>query len=784
MTPEGWQRIGELLDELEGLGGEPRARRLAALREDEPALHAEVASLLAAAADAERERFLDDPPAVPLALLADGPAPGDRVGPYQLLEELGHGGMGTVHRARRVDGAFDKEVAVKLVRRGMDTELVVRRFLAERAILAGLDHPGIARLLDGGQTDDGRPYFVMELVGGRPLDRWLEERRPSRRRRLEVFLALCDAVQRAHRSLVIHRDLKPANVLVDDEDEPKLLDFGIARLLVPGGDVTRDDERLATPAYASPEQLRGEPVTTSTDVHGLGVLLFFLLTGRPPFTGEGAALVRAICDEPPPRPSAVATHDRAALRGDLDTIVAVALRKEPERRYASVGELAADVRRHLDGRPVLARGDGLAYRGGRFVRRHWLPVAAAAAVVIALAAGLVSTRQQAAAARRERARAEHRLVQVRGLAAALVFEVDGAIADLAGATPARRLVIERALTYLDELAAEAGDAADVARELVVGYRKLGDVQGSPAHSNVGDVDGAAASYVKAQRIAERWVARRPREAEARFELAAVLGRRSALRWAADDLAGAEALDGQALVILAPLPDTPGVALERAAVLANLGDARLGQGRRDEALASYREALRLSQQAAAAGETAGRRALTSTWIKVGDALRAGDDLGGAEAAYGEALRLREARTREAPDDAGARRDLSSALSKLVKVHKKRGDHVAALALVERARGLDEAALAADPTDARARRDLAATLLDAAQLEDTIGEASPPGAARRARWLAARAHFERALGLFTALVEDGGAVGSDAAMPDGIRKRLAALDAALATEPSPR
>jgi len=780
VTPERWQRITEAFHELSAMDEAGQAARLAELGHDDPSLRDELAGLLDAASAATEDSFLEDAPPMPRDLAGAALAAGDRLGPYQLIAEIGRGGMGTVYRARRADGTFAKEVAIKVVSAGMDRERVVRRFLAERDILARLEHPNIARLLDGGQTADGRPYFVMELVEGLPLDRWVVERRPSLAQRLDVFLALCDAVQRAHRSLVIHRDLKPANVLVGRDGVPRLLDFGIAKLLVPGADVTRD-ELLATPAYASPEQLRGDAVTTSTDVHGLGLLLFVLLTGRPPFVGDAAALRRALSEEPPPRPSAVATRDRAALAGDLDTIVAMALRKEPDRRYPGAGELAEDVRRHLAGLPVRARGDGLLYRGGRFVRRHWVPLATAAAVLIALGAGLIATRRQADVARRERVRAERHLVQVRELASALVFDVEQAVATLPGATPVRQLVVTRALSYLDTLAAEAGDSAALARELVAGYRKLGDVQGSPGHSNLGDTAGAEASYRKALAIAERWAARHPADTEAAIERAALLDRLAALRWFVEDLDGAVALDEQALAVLAPLPPSAEVDRTRITVWSSLADCRFGQGRRDEALVLQQTALGVARTRATSGEARDVDSLATSLIKIGDLHRFGDALDAAEAAYGEALVLREARLAASPDDAVAGRSVSLALTRLVKVHKGRGQLARAVELQDRVLALDEAAVRADPDDARARRDLAASALESAQLHDALGDQASDPAVRRDHFRVARERFERALGLFTALITDGGAHASDAVLPDGIRQRIEAVDASLAALP---
>ena len=438
MTPERWAQIRQVFD---GALERPEVDRAAYLRvvcarDDE--LRREVESLLSshnAAGD-----FLDKPAAnlsgitqtlTTSSMEVPEYPPGHRVGPYQLQKCIGRGGMGSVWLAARFDNEFKKQVAIKLVKRGMDTQEILRRFRLERQVLAGLTHPNIAALIDGGSTPDGLPYLVMEYVEGVRIDRYCESHKSTITERLKLFRQVCAAVQYAHGNLVVHRDLKAGNILVTADGVPKLLDFGIAKLMRTEFDTlvaaeTRPELRPMTLDYASPEQVRGEPITTATDVYSLGVLLYTLLTGRSPYGAAARsdhALRVAICEKEPPKPSAVVLTDEQAvipqatrkidlteeetrdkarrrlkkkLAGDLDMIVMMALRKEPQRRYGSVEQFSEDVRRYLEGRPVIARSDTFGYRTAKFVRRNLLAVAAAA-IFAAILAGLTIAEQRSAA---------------------------------------------------------------------------------------------------------------------------------------------------------------------------------------------------------------------------------------------------------------------------------------------------------------------------------------------------------------------------------------------------
>ncbi|NQU48910.1 MAG: serine/threonine protein kinase [Planctomycetes bacterium] len=387
MTNPLWRRIESVFDQASRLVGMERKSYLDHACGKDHRLRDEVESLLAADASS------DDPIAetvIRAGIMQQGV--GTRCGPYRLNEVIGIGGMGAVFAATREDDQYRQKVAIKLIRSMAAGPEAETRFRRERQALADLDHVGIARLLDGGTTADGQPYLVMEFIEGKTLDRWCEDTAPSLRRRLEIFCSICSAVHHAHRNLIVHRDIKHANILVNQNGQPKLLDFGIAKILENENQPMATTRRLLTPEYASPEQFQSGPITTATDVYLLGVVLFQLLTGCKPFIKDEQPtheLVRRICEESPPLASAVCQHNSRQLRGDLDNIVAMALRKEPGRRYGSAEKLAEDIQRHLKGLPVDARKDTLRYRAGKFVKRNLIPVGAATILMVTLTASLI-----------------------------------------------------------------------------------------------------------------------------------------------------------------------------------------------------------------------------------------------------------------------------------------------------------------------------------------------------------------------------------------------------------
>ncbi len=495
MTPAQQRRAQALFDELFSLSAAERAAILAAT--DGAEVVAEVESLLqhtegaTLGISAVIEELLGQGATDGLAVGAI--RDGVRFGHYRIERRIGHGGMGDVYEAFR-DDDFHKRVALKVVRYDLDSEFANRRFEQERQLLAGLEHPNIARLLDGGGSESGRPYLVLEYVEGLAIDQYCEGK--PRDMVLQLFLKVCAAVEYAHRNLVIHRDLKPANILVTADGEPKLLDFGIAKLLDAGADVTQTGLSALTPQYASPEQVRGGTITTASDVYSLGLILYELLTRRKPYSVSSASALevdRIVCQVEPSRPG---------VSEDLDNILLMALRKDPARRYTSVREFADDIDRSLINRPVTARPDTLGYRTRKFVRRHWAGVAAGFAVFVAVTGGVAATVYQARVARQ-------RFDQVRQLAHSFVFDYSDELARLDGTTNLRERMVRTALEYLDSLSRNVGNDLSFQKELAAAYQKVGDAQGYPTRPSLGHTDQAIASYRKAAALHERIAAREP-----------------------------------------------------------------------------------------------------------------------------------------------------------------------------------------------------------------------------------------------------------------------------------
>ena len=530
LSPEQWQALSPYLDQALVMPEDERNSWLASLREGNSELADYLQELLKEHSTLVQEGFLEG---ARVALPLQPGLAGQTVGAYVLVSLIGEGGMGTVWLAERSDGRFERRAAVKFISLAVASRGGQERFKREGRILGRLAHSHIAELLDAGVSASGQPYLILEYVEGQHIDDYCDQRKLDVETRLHLFLDVLAAVAHAHANLVVHRDIKPSNVLVRHDGQVKLLDFGIARLLEDSGEqapatlLTRQTAGALTPAYAAPEQVKGEPVTTTTDVYALGVLLYVLLTGQHP-AGAGTRspvdLINAIVETEPVRPSDMVKTEapevpanaanrattpdklRRVLGGDLDTIVAKALKKNPQERYSSVIAFADDLWRYLNHKPVLARPDTLAYRAGKFLRRYWLPVSAGALVIASLSAGLYI-------ANRQRIVAQQRFDQLRDLSTQ-VFDLDQAIRDLPGSTQARHRLVSVALKYLDGLAAGAEGNLNLSKEIAEGYLRVAAIQGVPTGPNLGEPAKADASLKKADELMDRALASRPRDRNA------------------------------------------------------------------------------------------------------------------------------------------------------------------------------------------------------------------------------------------------------------------------------
>jgi len=720
MKPERWQQLKEVLDDALRLDAIERSSYLDRVFTVHPDLRPEVESLLHSHLQAH-SGFLREPA---ISVLPELIPPlrvsriGSRVGAYDILEEIGHGGMGEVYRAARVDGEFEHQVAVKLVRGGFDDKFMQERFRHERQILAGLDHPNIARLLDGGTTIDGVPYLVMELIDGTPIDQYCDAQALSITERLELFRSVCAAVQYAHQRLVIHRDLKPGNILVTRDGTPKLLDFGIAKIVNPSTEAEVTLLNPLTPEFASPEQVRGALISTSSDVYSLGVILYHLVTGHSPYRVTSASpseWARAISELEPVRPSTIVQQHggkstsalplklRRRLAGDLDNIVLKALRKEPERRYGSAEQLAEDIRRHLVGLPVTARQDSWSYRAGKFIRRHTAMVAATVVVALTLGIGMAVTL-------REKQIAERRFNDVRKLANSLIFEIDNSIADVPGSTASRKLLVGRALEYLDSLSKEASGDKSLQIELATAYDRVGDVLGYPLAPNLGDTAGALQSYQKALRIRESLAAALPNDAKLQAQLAGDYFRIAhALEHSGD-------LNGALNAVRKTLPITQKLATgsndpERADQLAGSYYFSAGllikTGDPAGALENYRHAAAVRGVSLRdhASHPALRTHLAADYIGMASAMRLQGDAVGAMDMQAKAIGLLREISRDEPNSASLREYLAEAINKLGTLQREQRKLTEAMASEQEAYQSFKALLAVDPNNSLARANVA-------------------------------------------------------------------------------
>ena len=700
---------------------------------NDQSLRLEVEGLLNS--DDSSSTFLEKPALTPVSALLETQATFEalprHVGPYQILSILGSGGMGTVCLAVRADDHYKKRVAIKLIRQGLETDVIVERFRRERQIVANLEHPNIAQLLDGGATHDGRPYLVMEYVEGIPIDDYCDQHKLPVAERIKLFQVVCAAVHYAHKNLVVHRDIKPGNILVREDGTVKLLDFGIAKLLTPEGspkDLSRTatSMRLMTPQYASPEQVTGEPITTTSDVYLLGIVLYELLTGHRPFQrkdGVTMEVARFLANQEPPLPSTAIyrvveaveldgrkrvtlspeivsqTRDgnpkllRRRLEGDLDCIVLKALKRLPADRYGSAEQLSDDLRRHLESEPVTARPRTLGYLAAKFAAKH-RPLAIAGSIAfVVLIVAVCLTAWQARVASEQRAVAERRFGEVRKVANSFLFEVHDAIAPILGTTPARRLLVGKALEYLNNLSRETANDSALQSELASAYQRIGDLQGDP---NLGDATGALASYKRAIALKEALAAASP----------------SNEQWKASLALSNESLGGMMITLGAPTAALPyhqrAVSLyEEAHVtsaplinsLHNLAALLPLIGKTSEAVAMSRRANELAYA------TGDNNLVSLSNARLGEVLEKTGDFYGALAAFRQALTLRQEMSAIDPANLQSRRSLSLIQEDMGRVLRTMGKTVEAQDHFRRSIAQRYELAAVDPLNMRAQRDLA-------------------------------------------------------------------------------
>jgi non-specific serine/threonine protein kinase/serine/threonine-protein kinase len=720
MSPARWSEVKSILAEV--LDSEDRSAALDRLCSD-PGLRREVESLLALETKAVSALETNATPGAILRAQSEPDAPPDYIGPYRILREIGRGGMGVVYQGERADGQYQKQVAIKLITAARRDLGLDARFRRERQILAQFEHPNIARLLDGGAAPDGHPYFVMEYVEGLPLLVYCDQCHLSVPERIELFLKICGAVAHAHQRLVVHRDLKPGNILVTKDGVPKLLDFGLARVLDAGGDeeITQSIP-IMTPAYASPEQVRGEPYTVAGDVYSLGIILYELLSARRPYpvpSGSLAEIVRTVCEkEAPPLSQAIADDRlRRRLRGDLETIVAKALEKDRRQRYASVDDFAEDLRRHLDGRPVEARPATFFYRAGKMLRRHpiAIPTSALAAILILTFAGVAWWEARAA---------QRRFQEVRNLAHSVIFELHDAIAPLPGSTAARNLLISRALEYLERLSQEARNDPRLAYEVALAYERIGTVQGYVAESNLGNGPASLESFKKSVAILEKISGPRS-NSQMRRDYVRVLDHLAMANLHVGKLHEAQDV-AQKIVALSEdaykkQPSDLDNVYQLATALSTLADTLTDQGKYAESIPVRERVLDLSRQYYGARRSQeGQRSLAVACKKLAALYGVTTRFDDAHRAYEEARAIDEERHNQNPSDRRAAVDLSFDYSDLGWVLSRLNDEPAALASHLKALELREAAVKSDPNDVRAASAFASSTGRIGRVYDRMGD----------------------------------------------------------------
>ena len=744
MQPERWYRLEQLYHAAMEREESQRAAFLVNSCAGDDDLRHEVESLIAYA---QKDGRIIDKPVLNLvaAAMAEDLGTEDRnqtdkmigarIAQYRIVERLGAGGMGDVYRAVRADDQFEKQVAIKLVRQGLDTEFVYARFRKERQILAGFEHENIARLLDGGTTDEGNPYFVMELVEGKPIDEYCDEGNLGVAARLDLFQSVCSAVQYAHQRLVVHRDLKPGNILVTSSGVPKLLDFGIATILSPEthspeADATVTAQRMMTPQFASPEQLRGEIITTATDVYSLGVVLYKLLTGRLPYGLDKNStydLAHAICEVEPEKPSTAVRQSeprstsseklQRTLSGDLDQILLKALRKEPPRRYASAQDFAEDLRSYALGLPVSARRGTFSYRSGKFIKRNKLSMVMTAVFAMLALAAVVAIVREARIARMQQARAERRFESLRKLTNSLLFEFHDSIENLPGSTDARELVVRRALEYLDQIAAEARDDPATLRDLAAAYERLGQIQSQAFHPHTGgtgSLQQANDLFDKALEIRRRLASSNPQDLGLQFDLLGSMLNVAAVYEERGDLDRALDLQQQRLEIekrMAAKQDSEELKSAIGSSLIGIGDLKIWLGDYASAVDYMQRALAMSQASldASPGSFESRRSVLRAHSWLGTALKFDRKYADAARETRKALALADQLAAEDPHNTYVQRYIGSDSEELCKCLAYAGLFSEVRSQCRRAVAIDQNMMKSDKDNVQAAADFASTNL---------------------------------------------------------------------------
>lgn len=783
MQNENWEKVKELLEDVLELDISKRRDFLdnSGINKE---IRAEIESLIAFETEAENLMNLS---AIEFSkdFFAEEEAPnallGQNIGVYRIIREIGYGGMGAVYLAERNDGKFEQNVALKMLKREMNTAAIRRRFQQEREILASLEHPNIARLLDAGATDDNTPYLAMEYIEGLPIDDYCHKHNLDLGERLDLFRQVCGAVNFAHRNLIVHRDLKPSNILVTNEGTPKLLDFGISKILnkefeqINSATVTRIG--AMTPSYASPEQLQRVSVTTSTDIYSLGIILYELLSGHRPFEAKEDSLkdiFQAVLETDPPLPSSMvektvsytkqipeeivqkiskdtdevqtliinpenqtkayqskhtapklAYLSAQSLRGDLDNIVLKALRKEPERRYSSAENFAEDIHRYQRGLPVTARPNTFSYRTEKFIKRNSLAVAAGGLVIIAIIAGVIATLWQARIAQAERVRAEKRFNDVRTLANSFLFDFSPLIENLPGTIPARELLVKKALEYLDNLAQESGNDLELQSELAKAYEKVGDVQGNPFKPNIGDTKGALESYEKSKKIRESLLEKEPDNLYYQNDLSDIYKLIGDLHSNGGDYPKAAENYDKALLlkekIVAVTPQNFESRAKLAALIRTRGLIPFYDGENKKAIEFYTRAQEIYQKLNAEQPENAKIAAeyAFTFVSIGEAKGWDNDSSGATINLQKGLEMLLPIAEKYPNDIQLKRSLMLAQNKNADNYQELKEFEKSIELFSKGLEISDFMLKADPNSFLAKRDLALSNKKLAQVLDEAG-----------------------------------------------------------------